>query len=221
MQITGHMPHLSFWQINYLFSCRCRSSYKHISHCQDFEDITVGFTLEDKPKSKLPDLPNLKQQQEDELKLQVSQQEMYRLSQIHQKLLLQFTTTRWLCGKGSDNRQQLDWVEPMMECYHVAADIVKTFSAGLDLKIDQQLIGGHLLTSTVLQSTVNNKLIDWQNSESKPYDFYHDPNVPEVVKCRPLLARYVTAGNGDIMSRKGRTGEVKCARNSELYKMPF
>ena len=27
--------------------------------------------------------------------------------------------------------------------------------------------------------------------QTRPYDVYHDPNVPEVVQCRPLLERFI------------------------------
>ena len=30
-----------------------------------------------------------------------------------------------------------------------------------------------------------------QIKQSRPYDVYHDPNVPEVVQCRPLLERFI------------------------------
>ena len=56
-------------------------------------------------------------------------------------------------------------------------------------EIDPYLMGGHLLTSHKLQQQIhtdsNGSVMATETGRC--YDIYHDPNLPEVMKCPPVL----------------------------------
>ncbi len=98
---------------------------------QDFEDIQIGYTLDDKPKS---DLPEGSLDEEDEMSpWKLNEKEMEQISLVHGKLFRDLTRAAWLeggdIGGGGDSPAQLDGcfnlVEPFLYSYQVAAAIHK------------------------------------------------------------------------------------------------
>ena len=100
---------------------------------QDFEDIVVGFTLDDKPKRKNPAPESSQSEDGDENEaplMKISQQEMIDVCDVHRQLFTGLTSTLWHQG-AVQSTDDVDYVHPLITGYQVAALIEKQVAGAL------------------------------------------------------------------------------------------
>ena len=105
----------------------------YICVLQDFEDIIIGFTLDDKPKRKTtaPESSESEDGNEDEAPLlKISQQEMISVCEVHRELFTSLTTTLWHQG-ALQVTDDIDYVQPVITGYQVAALVEKHVAGAL------------------------------------------------------------------------------------------
>ena len=112
-----------------------RSTFNSVilSILQDFEDIIVGFTLDDKPKRKsaAPEASQSEDGDENEAPLmKISQQEMIDVCEVHRQLFAGLTSTLWHQG-ALQTSDDMDYVQPLITGYQVAALIEKQVTGAL------------------------------------------------------------------------------------------
>ncbi|XP_078617566.1 midasin-like [Branchiostoma floridae x Branchiostoma japonicum] len=120
----------------------------------------------------------------------LSHDAVLQICEVHHSLYSSLTRTLWL----DDEREltAVNHVEPFLIGYQTAAELSKPLLGQLDCRLDGDLVGGHIVVSGLLQGKL--KVLETgedsktTSQQSRQYDIYHDPNIPEVLQCRTLLA---------------------------------
>ncbi|XP_074663211.1 midasin-like [Tubulanus polymorphus] len=121
--------------------------------------------------------------EEDNSVFEVSAADMKFVSDMHYEIIVPYTQSSWLQKRTSN--QNKDFRQPLMLGYQNACSVVKNRIIDIDPQTDDELLASHLIVLNTLEHSTQEQL---ENSSSqKPYDVYHDPNIAEVVQCRPLL----------------------------------
>jgi len=156
------------------------------SFAGDFHDITVGFTLDDASAAYVPTNTAVRAKLDTEL----HEANMDIVKHVHVSFFKQLTSCSWHQGDPSVIQKEVNLTRPMMLSYEVAAQIIKGHSGHLNPQGERSAISMHLLATNILQESIRSSSVD-NSSLSAPYDIYHDANVEEAVKCRPLLEKLV------------------------------
>ncbi|CAH1798601.1 unnamed protein product [Owenia fusiformis] len=163
---------------------------------QDFEDVIVGFTLDDKPKPKTQKTQNASNVQiGTEF---ITEKEMFELAAVHHNLFCSLTKTDWLQSNQNASDVTIDHIEPFITGYKCAASLIRKAGPLMLSGLDARLIGAHILAGRIIENGVDQTLeseTSLKSVKSKPYDIYHDSNVPEVILCQPILEEFSTAVN--------------------------
>ncbi|KAI8498711.1 AAA ATPase midasin, partial [Branchiostoma belcheri] len=121
----------------------------------------------------------------------LSHEAVLQICEVHHSLYTSLTRTLWLdVGKEST---AVNHVEPFLIGYQTAADLSRPLLGQLDCRLDADLVGGHIVASSLVQGRLKLLQTGAEDSKTTPqqsrqYDIYHDPNIPEVLQCRTLLA---------------------------------
>ncbi|XP_041350636.1 midasin-like [Gigantopelta aegis] len=164
---------------------------------KDFSDVAGPKGLEDSNT----ELPTEGDSLSVELPEVITLVEMREIHKTHHQVFTQMTSTDWIAKVKPSQCLSRGHVNPALMSYSVAATLGKLSHGCLDSSIDSHLLGGHLLISGSVQSTVHQSLeieADIDSSKDDPlrkipteyYDVYRDPNISEVVQCRPVLDRF-------------------------------
>ncbi|XP_071957015.1 midasin-like [Antedon mediterranea] len=151
---------------------------------QDFADLTEQPTLESKPKT--TDIKDPKSTNDNSSNL--TQSEMYQLTQIHQSLFCKSTDTHWLKASCSVINGS-DYLEVFRHSYQLSTCLFDGQIDLLDPTIDAKLFGSHLFQNGLVLAEINSEapVEKMTKTGTKPFDIYHDAYVSEVVQCRPIL----------------------------------
>ncbi|CAL1534634.1 unnamed protein product [Lymnaea stagnalis] len=157
----------------------------------DFIDVTGADKLEDigleagGPKTEEPSRVTLEG---------ISNVEMVQVCAIHNDILTSLSQADWLDKPVPDPAAVTDILTSSLMSYQIGADVVKTTFGVLCPEVDQSITGSHLVIGgSVLQylDAPNSTAIEQVSYESKKctksYNIYYDANVPEVIKCKPVL----------------------------------
>ncbi|XP_035663677.1 midasin-like [Branchiostoma floridae] len=121
----------------------------------------------------------------------LSHDAILQICEVHHSLYSSLTWMLWL-----DDKRELtavNHVEPFLIGYQTAAELSRPLLGQLDCRLDGDLVGGHMVVSGLLQGKLKVLETGAEDSKTTPqqsrqYDIYHDPNIPEVLQCRTLLA---------------------------------
>uniref|UniRef100_T1J0I3 Midasin n=1 Tax=Strigamia maritima TaxID=126957 RepID=T1J0I3_STRMM len=119
----------------------------------------------------------------------LNQKTIYTICDVHKKIVTNFTQSRWFNPTKCQGLSQ-DYMTPFLSRYKVALHLMKHSANVIDVSMDNDLLGGHLVACRVLQEAMlqesDQKLI---TKNQAPYDIYHDSNISEAVQCRPILEK--------------------------------
>ncbi|XP_078699924.1 midasin-like [Branchiostoma floridae x Branchiostoma belcheri] len=121
----------------------------------------------------------------------LSHKAVLQICEVHHSLYTSLTRTLWLdVGREST---AVNHVEPFLIGYQTAAELSRPLLGQLDCRLDADLVGGNIVASSLVQGRLKLLQTGAEDSKTQPqqsrqYDIYHDPNIPEVLQCRTLLA---------------------------------
>ncbi|XP_059144482.1 midasin-like [Physella acuta] len=158
------------------------------SFAKDFIDVTGADRLEDVGLEATHET-GVKQTSLEGISLA----EMVQVCAAHNDILTTMSTADWLEKVPCDGSVISDVLTSSLMSYQVGAEVVKSSFTTLSPDIDKSILGSHLLVGgSVLQyldtqssSPVSHTLL--QKSYAKTYNIYYDANVPEVIKCKPVI----------------------------------
>ncbi|XP_060072903.1 midasin-like [Ylistrum balloti] len=161
----------------------------------EFVDITGKDTLEESEEMETPNNVGGAEQEETTPDM-ITEEEMYHVYQTHHQVFTSLCQTKWLPRLPAPQVNTQDLVAPSLSTYYVGSVMATLTYDILSNKVDSQIIGGHLLATRLILEQITPSVScgnDLERMKGKPtFDIYHDPNVSEVVQCRPVLQRLTT-----------------------------
>ncbi|KAH9525003.1 AAA ATPase midasin [Bulinus truncatus] len=114
--------------------------------------------------------------------------EMVKVCSIHRDMMTSLSQAVWLDNDPCNTEQETDLMTSSFMLYQTGAEISKNVFELLGPESDQSIIGSHIIfANSVHQYLVNpNEKLEKKPSQ-KNYNIYYDSNVPEVIKCKPVL----------------------------------
>ncbi|CAH1229365.1 MDN1 [Branchiostoma lanceolatum] len=113
-----------------------------------------------------------------------------QICEVHHSLYSGLTRALWL--DVDRELTAVNHVEPFLIGYQTAAELSRPLLGQLDCRLDGDLVGGHIVVSSLVQGKLKVLETGAEDSKTTPqqsrqYDIYHDPNISEVLQCRTLL----------------------------------
>ncbi|XP_053314521.1 midasin [Spea bombifrons] len=156
---------------------------------QDFADITAQPSLEGKMETEDHE------EQEAAHTTLVSQSSMQTVMFIHQQLCLSTARSRWY-HQHTPPHQAKHYLSAFLSCYQTSSVLIEHLYPIMGAELNDHLLGGQLLASTILQNTVSGKMSsNLILRHENPYDFYQHPNIPQVQQCQGILQSFVKQVN--------------------------
>eukprot|EP00057_Strongylocentrotus_purpuratus_P015788 XP_011670262.1 PREDICTED: midasin [Strongylocentrotus purpuratus] len=158
---------------------------------KEFADITAEPSLddqsnqEDDPSTSDPDPTATRQLDTTTMRL---------LRDTHGQMFTGMVKIGWMRSRDRGSSVDVDVRNTARLGYATAVELVHETLPYMAPCIDKHLIGAHLLRVHDLQVAIateqsdeKSKPIRKGDDTSKPYDIYHDPNIPESIRCKPVL----------------------------------
>ncbi|XP_064629159.1 midasin-like [Lineus longissimus] len=174
---------------------------------RELEDIHDNFPSFDKEFADIVNEDNLENQaqaaaddtQEDatlSAEAHMTPQDMATVANVHNLIYTHLVKGSWLTVQQIDQKG-LNVVEPVTLGHQVAQTLVQSMVRYLDVTLDKELLGSHLLVNKLMQDAVQagTKLGFSAKTSQKPYDIYHDANTSEVMPCLMVLDRMLAKLN--------------------------
>ncbi|WAR08077.1 MDN1-like protein [Mya arenaria] len=150
---------------------------------QDFLDLMEPNSLEEiNMQTEDPDEP--------QPSLHVTSYQMTLICRVHQRLYNHLVHTDWYKPVAMETLKVFDWIKPVLATYTAASLLTVKLADVMSSRVDSKLLGGHLVVSAVQQYCIQqaSEQADQALVEGPSvYDIYHDPNIPEVIQCRPVM----------------------------------
>ncbi|XP_014672453.1 PREDICTED: midasin-like [Priapulus caudatus] len=157
---------------------------------KEFADIAAGPTLGDDEDTTVA--METSDAEAEEATMRLPEQHMDTIRATHGAVFRGLTRAGWRAPPQRDDSRQDGGVDvrAFVDSYRLMADVVRRHARVMDADVDKHLLGSNLLMCAILHNSVSDQNPDSPLSlrkDSRPFDIYHDPNVCETVKCRPLL----------------------------------
>ncbi|XP_033739322.1 midasin-like [Pecten maximus] len=174
-----------------------RSSFP--TFVNEFVDITGTDTLDESVEMETQD--KIGADKEETTPDMITEEEMFHVYETHHQVFTCFCRARWLPRLPAPQVDTDDLVAPSLSTYYIRErDSVSNLRSN---EVDPQIIGGHLLANRLIQEQITPAVSSGDDLEpvkgNPTFDIYHDPNVAEVVQCRPVLDR-LTARVQELLS---------------------
>ncbi|KAL5010016.1 hypothetical protein ScPMuIL_012321, partial [Solemya velum] len=121
----------------------------------------------------------------------MSEEVLNTVCDVHVLLFNFLTRCDWLTPRVPPEVSAEDCVGPVLISQSVAAKLEGLSFGMLSQQVDPELLGGNLVLSQYFQQSITPATQDDVSSYGANYDIYCDPNVSEVVRCRPVLDHLV------------------------------
>ncbi|XP_063773055.1 midasin [Pseudophryne corroboree] len=149
---------------------------------QDFADITAQPSLDE-----CMEIQGNESQADDDTKL-VSESAMQTVMFIHQQLCLSVARSLWYHQSPAQHETKY-YLSMFLSCYQTSAALIENLFPLIGADLNDDLLGNHLLASTLLQNTIsNNATSDIILPHEGPYDFYQHSNIQQASQCKHVLS---------------------------------
>ncbi|KAL4232858.1 AAA ATPase midasin [Mactra antiquata] len=154
----------------------------------DYADIVAPNALEDSTvvQSTPEDNNDLEQ-----TALKLSNIQMTQIAQIHQQMYKQLVDLDWYKPSAIKPLHVHDWIKPILSSYTACSILCKQWMEVLSNTVDNKVLGGHIITSTVQQYYIlqsHQQTTKGLLEDNVIYDIYHDSYIPQVIQCLPVLS---------------------------------
>nr|XP_054753628.1 midasin-like [Lytechinus pictus] len=158
---------------------------------KEFADITAEPSLDDQPK---PEDDTATSDPDSTSTRQLDTPTMRLLRDTHGQMFTGMVNVPWMRSGGQGSNSDVDVKDVAQLGYATAVELAHEVLPYLAPRLDKHLIGAHLVRVHDLQVAIateqsdeKSKPIRKADDASKPYDIYHDPNIPETIRCKPVL----------------------------------
>ncbi|XP_071480621.1 midasin-like [Diadema antillarum] len=166
---------------------------------KEFNDLTAEPSLDDQPPQDLdPEADQSGADADQPMMRQLDTTTMRLLRDTHGQLFTKMVSAGWLPEQGDRSGLQVDFANIARMGYSAGVQLSQDVLPFLAPSLDKHLVGAHLMRVRDLQVSIATQQSDdrfkpirkGSGDATRPYDIYHDPNIPEVIQCKSVLDEF-------------------------------
>ncbi|XP_072178223.1 midasin-like [Diadema setosum] len=166
---------------------------------KEFNDLTAEPSLDDQPPQDLdPEADQSGADADHSMIRQLDTATMWLLRDTHGQLFTKMVSAGWLPEQGDRSGLQVDFANIARMGYSAGVQLAQDVLPFMAPSIDKHLVGAHLMRVRDLQVSIATQQSDdrfkpirkGDGDAMRPYNIYHDPNIPEVVQCKSVLDEF-------------------------------